>query len=203
MDPYGQETVFNYYLPDYSPSGPVSEAGLVSPELQLANEPDVVRNINYFQDIIRSETGIAGNELGGTDERQEIAFNSSEATQHDYARIAIQSLADSFYPAIEPIATVDRSSESLADEALLDELDKRLTCGFFKMRYPYDPSDDDDPDTEGVDDLLKNPRELIIDAITVGYASAYNGTNDDLDRLFKFSDALYLLTLTPEYQIKK
>jgi hypothetical protein len=51
--------------------------------------------------------------------------------------------------------------------------------------------------------MLKNPRECIIDAITNGYDEAYNDTNDESDRLNKFADALYLLTFSPEYQIKK
>ena len=59
MVPFQQETVFNWYLPDYSPGGPVSQAGLVAPELQLANEPDVIRNINYFETITRTTNGIS------------------------------------------------------------------------------------------------------------------------------------------------
>ncbi|MFT4901342.1 MAG: hypothetical protein ACI81V_000612 [Lentimonas sp.] len=197
MDPFFQETVFNYYLPDYSPGGAVGAAGLLAPELQLANEPDIIRNINYFENIIRSDEGPAGDELGGSNESQQAAFNSLDANNHDYQRLDRQAIADAFYPAAEPTAANGRTSESLADEALLDELDKRLTYGFFKLRYPYDPSDN------GLDDMLKNPRECIIDAITNGYDEAYNDTNDESDRLNKFADALYLLTFSPEYQIKK
>ena len=75
--------------------------------------------------------------------------------------------------------------------------DRRLTYGFFKLRYPYDTSDNDDPNIYGVDDTLKNPRELIIDAITNGYSNAFDGSNDESDRLNKFADALYLLTFHP------
>ena len=392
MDPFTQETVFNFYLPDFSPGGVVGAAGMVAPELQLANEPDVIRNINYFEDIIRSTEGPGGDELGGTNENQELAFNSVDADHHDYQRLDRQALADAFYPAVEPASgitteatgytesipgtssvsgphwvrltrsgdafvtsesidgetwidgptqvlpmasevyiglaltshndgtlttaefsnvtvtggdgtwyhsdigsvaatgsTVDngsnsftlegsgndiwssadefhfayqrlngdgqitarvdslvmtnvwakagvmiretldansanvislvsasygtraqirrvprgRSSESIADEALVDELDRRLTYGFFKLRYPYDSSDNDDPNIYGVDETLKNPRELIIDAITNGYGDPFDGSNDESDRLYKFADALYLLTFSPEYQIKK
>lgn len=393
MDPFSQQTVFNYYLPDYSPSGAVSDAGLVAPELQLATEPDIMRNINYFEDIIRSSLGPSSNALGGSNNNQIIAFgNVDEAVNNDIPRLARQALADTFYPATEPadeftteatgttvsttgsngvtaphwlrlsrtgdvfitsestdglvwteIATqvlpmasevfiglavtshddgvlttaefsnisvtgtdgtwysadigdvavigsttpngvdsfelqasgndiwsrddechfayqlltgdgtiearVDslelthdsakagvmiretlasdsanvlslirasngtraqmravprgRSSESIADEALVDALDRRLTNGLFKLRYPYDTSDNDDPAIHGVDERFKNPREMIIDAITNAYGDPYDGSNDDTDRLSKFSDALYLLTFSPEYQIKK
>ena len=360
--------------------------------MQLAIEPDIIRNINFFEDIIRSSLGPAGDELGGTDQNQIMAFgNITEAYNNDAQRLARQALADAFYPAIEPasqitteasgttesvfgssdsapywlrlsrsgdvfiasrspdgsnwteiasqvlpmasevfiglavtshedgvlgtatfsnvsvsgtpgtwyssdigevsasgstlataanafeiqasgndiwgskdefhfayqlldgdgeiIARVDsltagnawakagvmiretlapdsanvmslvsaengtrgqirrvprgRSSESIADEALLDELDLRLTNGLFKMRYPYDRSDNDDPTVHGLDELLKNPREMIIDAITNAYGNPYDASDDASDRLNKFADALYLLTYSPEYQIKK
>ncbi|MEM8866790.1 MAG: DUF1800 family protein [Verrucomicrobiota bacterium] len=392
MDPFSQQTVFNFYLPDYSPSGAVSGAGLVAPELQLATEPDIIRNINYFEDIIRSTLGLSGDELGGSDSNQVIAFGNIEgAVSNDIPRLARQALADTLYPATEPtdeittqangttafeygssasapywvritrtgdvfvtsesadgvnwneistevlpmaseafiglaltshsdgnlatanfsnvsvtggsniwyssdvgdvsalgstmatganafelkgsgndiwstddefhfayqqlngdgtvIARVDglqfthtwakagvmiretlesdsanvfslvsgangtraqirrvergRSSESIADEALLDALDQRLTNGLFKLRYPYDSSNNDDPAVHGVDELLKNPREMIIDAITNAYGDPYDSNNDESDRLKKFADALYLLTFAPEYQIKK
>ena len=206
MVPFRQETVFNWYLPDYAPGGPIAEAGLVSPEMQLANEPDVIRNINYFQSLARGSNGIYVNALGNSNDNQQLAFNAvgNDAVKlNDNVRLDRPALTSAFYPATAPTPTGGRTSESLADEALVDELDRRLTCGFFKRRYPYDPSDDDDPAVPGVDDLLKNPRELIIDAITAAYGDPYNGSNDDSDRLNKLSDALYLLTFSPEFQIKK
>ena len=191
MDPFRQSTVFNFYLPDYSPSGAIAAAGLVAPEMQLANEQDVIRNINYFHDIIRTTTGPNADELGITDARQNVAFGFSAtdttADGHDRPRLPLDALVDAFYPATEPTALDGRSSESLADEALLDALDRRLTCGLLKQRYPYDPSDDDDPAVAGVDDLLKNPREWIIDAITIGYSDPYDGNNDADDRSDKLS----------------
>ena len=213
MDPFRQPSVFNYYLSDYSPGGVVGNAGLVAPELQLVNESDAVRNINYFHDIIRSSTGPGADELGVTNIRQNVAFGfdvvDTVADDHDRPRLPFQQMVDAFYPASAPTPVItgdpltERSSESLADEALLDALDRRLTCGWFKLRYPYDRSDDDDPDVAGEDDLLKNPRELIIDAITAGYSDPYNGDSDNQNRIDKLEDALYLLTLSPEYQIKK
>ncbi|MEP4077963.1 DUF1800 family protein [Haloferula sp.] len=207
MTPFHQETVFNWYLPDYSPGGPVSEAGLVAPELQLANEPDVIRNINYFETITRSTNGISIDSLAGRSSNQRLALgideDDSSVDNNDRIRLDRVALAAAFYPATAPAALPGRSVESTADEMLVDELDRRLTYGFFKRRYPYDPSDDDDPDTPGVDDLLKNPRELIIDGLTDGHNDPFSGSNDDADKLNKLSDALYLLTFSPEYQIKK
>lgn len=205
MTPFRQETVFNWYLPDYSPGGPIADAGLVSPELQLANEQDVIRNINYFEDISRSSIGVITDNLANSSTSQQLALGAgSEVNNNDRIRLDRTALAISLYPttANAPTATATRTSESLADEILVDALDRRLTLGHFKLRYPYDASDDDDPNTPGVDDLLKNPRELIIDAISA-HGNPFGGTNDEADRINKLSDALYLLTFSPEYQIKK
>lgn len=396
MDPFRQPTVFNFYLPDFSPGGAIGELGLVAPELQLANEQDIIRNINYFHDIIRYSPGPGADELGGTDAKQNLAFGFVEgetvANNHDQQRLPFQQMAIDFYPSIEPdsgltteatgytesasgtssastphwvrlsrtgdvfiasestdgvtwteintqvlpmhsevfiglaltshadgtlttaefsnisltggdgtwyntdigavaasgtaistgadsfeiqasgsdiwgsadefhfayqqldgdgaiIARVDslqvthdwakagvmiretlaansanvisyisgsygtraqirrvprgRSSESFADEALLDELDRRLTNGLFKLRYPYDTSDNDDPTVHGLDDLNKNPRELIIDSVHGVYGDPYDGSNDEANRIDKLENILYLLTFTPEYQVKK
>lgn len=207
MNPFDQETVFNYYLPDFNPGGVVGAAGLVAPELQLANEQDVIRNINYFEQITRSTNGQGGISVGNNSANQEIAFvaNGENTNNNENTRLPLQAMADAFYPATAPDNSSDpsRSPESLADEAMLDELDKRLTNGLFKMKYPYDPSDDDDPNVVGVDDLLKNPRELIIDSITGAYGDPFNGSSDDANRRDKLENILFLLTFTPEYQIKK
>ncbi|MGJ8639752.1 MAG: DUF1800 family protein [Opitutaceae bacterium] len=206
MNPFDQETVFNYYLPDFSPGGAIGAAGMVAPEIQLANEPDIIRNINYFEQIARSSNGQGGMNLGNSTETQRELFNSLDVDGNDSTRLPLQALANSFYPASPPDNTNDpfgRTSESLADEAMLNELDLRLTNGLFKIRYPYDPTDDDDPNNPGVDDLLKNPRELIIDSVLGVYGDPYNGSSDDSNRRDKLENMLFLLTFSPEYQVKK
>ncbi|MDA7519097.1 DUF1800 family protein [bacterium] len=205
MVPFRQETVFNWYLPDYSPGGPIAEAGLVSPELQLSNEPDVIRNINFLNTFVRGNFGANSDALSGNNTNQQLALGGGdEVNNNDRIRLDRAGLGISLYPttANMPTATVERTSESLADEILVDELDRRLTLGYLKRKYPYDPSDDDDPSVPGIDDLLKNPRELIIDAVTA-HNDPFGGTNNDIDRMNKLSDALYLIAFSPEFQIKK
>ena len=203
MDPAYQQTVFNFYLPEYAKGGAISDAGLVTPELQLATEPDIIRNINYFQALIYTSNGQAGIFIGETETDQKTLFgNPASVADFDHLRLPLQALADDFYPNSATAAGA-RTSESIADEALLNALDQRLTNGLMKLRYPYDATNNDDPAINGVDDRLKNPRELIIDAITAGYDNAIDGSDDAFDRLNKFKDALYLLTLTSEFQIRK
>lgn len=45
-------TVFNYYLPDHMPSGELREAGLTSPELQIATASNLIGTDNYLRDLI-------------------------------------------------------------------------------------------------------------------------------------------------------
>lgn len=204
MEPFFQETVFNWYLPDFAPSGPISSAGMVAPEIQLANEQDVARNINYLRNIVTSTNGISGSSLGGSGAAQIAAFNGdSGATSNENIRVDFAQLAAEVYPSSEPTPGPGETAELVANRMMVDELDRRLTYGFFKQRYPYDPLDDDDPAVNGMDDLLKNPRELIIDSLTYGSNSPYDGNNDDGDRINRVKDALYLLVASPEFQIRK
>ena len=95
MDPFRQLTVFNYYLPDYAPAGIISAAGLVAPELQLANEPDIMRNINYHETFATFSPGRNGTALGIRRETQQAAFGGDEATRFNEAiRIARNDLAE-------------------------------------------------------------------------------------------------------------
>jgi uncharacterized protein (DUF1800 family) len=50
--PFHAPSVFNFYEPDYSPSGAVAQAGLFAPEFKLANETGVVGGANFTRDSI-------------------------------------------------------------------------------------------------------------------------------------------------------
>lgn len=45
--PYGAPSVFNFFRPDHSPAGPIRDAGLVAPELQILNESFITEASNY------------------------------------------------------------------------------------------------------------------------------------------------------------
>jgi len=44
--PLGSPTVFNFYLPDYQPSGPISDAELYAPEFQIHNSQTSISYVN-------------------------------------------------------------------------------------------------------------------------------------------------------------
>ena len=47
-----QPSVFNFYLPEYRPAGPVGDASLVSPEAQLATAPNLVGYLNGVNSLV-------------------------------------------------------------------------------------------------------------------------------------------------------
>jgi hypothetical protein len=48
--PLASRTVFNFFLPDYQPLGPISDNGLVGPEYQLHNSRTSIEYINQVND---------------------------------------------------------------------------------------------------------------------------------------------------------
>lgn len=62
MEAYGQPTVFGFFLPENRPSGPITEAGLVSPEAQLGTPPLIVGYMNGIVSLI--DSGLTNCNLG-------------------------------------------------------------------------------------------------------------------------------------------
>ena len=51
---YESPTVFSFFLPDFAPTGSVAQAGLVSPEAQVANGPTLIGFLNGATSLIRN-----------------------------------------------------------------------------------------------------------------------------------------------------
>ncbi len=66
--PHTAPSVFNWFLPDYSPGGAISSAGLVAPEMLITNETQTITAINYTRTLLNTSTGQSGTALvGATD----------------------------------------------------------------------------------------------------------------------------------------
>ena len=52
QDPLNAPSVFNFYLPNYSPPGRITELGLMAPEFQILNASSAITGANYFQNAI-------------------------------------------------------------------------------------------------------------------------------------------------------
>lgn len=55
QDPMNSPSVFNFFLPTYSPAGPVTLAGLVAPEFQIVNASTAISGANYYWSHILSD----------------------------------------------------------------------------------------------------------------------------------------------------
>jgi uncharacterized protein (DUF1800 family) len=52
QSPLAARTVFNFFLPDYQPIGPITESGLVGPEFQIHNSRTSIEYMNQVNDWI-------------------------------------------------------------------------------------------------------------------------------------------------------
>jgi hypothetical protein len=53
-NPLRAPTVFNFFSPDYSLSGPVAAAGLTSPEVEIFNETSAIGGFNFLRTLLYS-----------------------------------------------------------------------------------------------------------------------------------------------------
>ena len=53
-EPQRSPSVFNFYLPNYSPPGMLNQAGLFAPEFQIINAGSAISGPNYFLNAIRN-----------------------------------------------------------------------------------------------------------------------------------------------------
>lgn len=50
--PFSSPSVFNFFLPDHQPIGPIADAGLVAPEFQITNAQTIPDTINFFSGVL-------------------------------------------------------------------------------------------------------------------------------------------------------
>ncbi|MEM7147072.1 MAG: DUF1800 family protein [Verrucomicrobiota bacterium] len=48
QQPMRAPSVFNFYLPDHQPIGPIKDAGLVAPEFQITTATTTIKNLNFY-----------------------------------------------------------------------------------------------------------------------------------------------------------
>ncbi len=147
-------SVFNFYLPDFQPNGPIANANLVGPEFQLHNSRTAVDYYNYmyfslFADYFMEISTTADSTIFGSPNRN---FNLG-------ADRVLLNLAD---------------EEALVDNplALVDRLDMIMGSGGFS----------------------EETKQTIADIIPLFSA---------IDPAIATKVALYLMTLSPDYNIQK
>jgi hypothetical protein len=114
QEAYQSPSVFNFFLPTYAPPGPLAEAGLVAPEMQIVNASSLISAANYFSQLA-SPTQSDLNRWGTGDPTRATRLRLS----HEVALVAGPEGLDDPSPNREP----------LDPDALLRRLDLQLTGG--------------------------------------------------------------------------
>ena len=75
MEAHKSPSVFNFYQPDYSPSGLLADAGLVAPEAGLATPPFVIGLLNGLTSLV--ESGLSKCSYGQSRSQRAFGFGRS------------------------------------------------------------------------------------------------------------------------------
>jgi hypothetical protein len=196
QSPLAAPTVFNWFLPDYSPSGLLAANGLNSPELQLANENTVIQSSNFIYTPI----------FGGTPGVSSLVDQT--LSPYNYGTSAHNVLIDVTPLNALYMAVVDVNADGLftnldvgtfnnttkiaeACTAVVDRIDFLLCAGGLNARYG---------NTAG------KPRKLILDAVA-STQSGNNNSNSATNQAGYMRDrirvALWLVSSSPECVIQK
>jgi uncharacterized protein (DUF1800 family) len=116
QQPLNSPSVFNFYLPTYSPPGLLQQAGLVAPEFQIVNATSAMKAPNYFKGAI-----FGGLHRWGYGSINRAVFLN--LTQEMLMNVPPAGLNDP-YPAVD----------ALDPDALLRRLDLVLTGGTLRPR---------------------------------------------------------------------
>ena len=104
-------TVFNFFLPDYQPSGPVASNGLVAPEAQLGTAPYLIGFLNGLTSLSTYGLTTCADGFGSTDIGGRRCGNLERARESSDGSLA-------FTPSV-----------GASTSAIVDELDLLLTAG--------------------------------------------------------------------------
>lgn len=182
QQPNNMPSVFNWYLPDYSPGGVVSQAGLVAPELQIMNENSVVRAINYHRTIAVSNIFDPLAALPTGHNARTLLGDTGALEDNVIASISV--LTDAY----RTHRNTSGNTSLISATWLVDKLDAVLCSGSLKTKYPY---------VTGAND----PRSIMIDRLAeisnsnppITLATAAN----------RVRAAIYLIVSSPEYVVQK
>jgi uncharacterized protein (DUF1800 family) len=183
QQPHSIPSVFNWYLPDYSPGGRISLAGLYAPELQIITENIAVRSVNFHRIIISSNIfDPTSTTLPVGEQVRELLGDSTGSQDNIYADIS-DLVAD--YKANRDANGATNLSATIY---LVNRLDRLLCSGALQAKYPY---------VEGG----KDPRSIMIDKLVL----ISNGNTPLTLTLAanRVRAAIYLITSSPEYIVQK
>ena len=86
--PQGAPTVFNWFLPDFTVSGPLAAAGLVAPEFQVTTESQVINSANAHYTLVFNRKGQGGVRLPDQDSANDDNMIPDLTAYSDLLKIA-------------------------------------------------------------------------------------------------------------------
>ena len=209
--PLASPTVFNYFLPGYTLAGPLADAGLSVPELQLANEISVITIVNIHYGLVYFNFGMPGNSLpnkGDTNTTYNpyeysatAAHIATDLTGASAAGLAYLTVMDTdgdgkVTSADSTFNDVDSINDACV--ALANHLDLLLCTGRMKAKYGSGYI----PGTVRID----NPRDIIIDTMA-RQSAGLDGNDNDADQASVLKERIkvsaYLISTAPQAQIQK
>ena len=144
--PMYSPTVFNFFMPDYSPTGVVQDSGLVAPEFQITNAQTLVGYLNLWNDYInRNEDVVDYNSYFSGE-----SFKQDEEPQIDYTQFT-QWAQDEYLPFLldrlnllfahgrlsqAALTEIENAIKLFPSEDMYDEIDRVRLAVFLVMASP-------------------------------------------------------------------
>ncbi|MEM8862494.1 MAG: hypothetical protein AAGD96_29625, partial [Chloroflexota bacterium] len=163
--PLTAPTVFNWYLPDFAPAGPVAAAGLVTPELQHVNASIA---INYYNTI---NTIVQGN---GDNRGPRSARFVHEV---DTVRLLVNDPQGAIDAYMNVMDTNNDNTISEADSSFDNELAVRLAVAAVVDWYDINACDHW-LNHRATGNSETDVREIIINNLTAAYANRDGSTEE-------------------------
>lgn len=98
-------SVFNFYLPNYRPNGPIAEEGLTAPEFQIHTSATSINYINLAYDWFINEYYMEVSTRAGQSVHNAPSYDEKDFDPKDYVYL---DLSDEIAMAKDPTALVDR-----------------------------------------------------------------------------------------------
>ncbi len=119
MFPYKYPSVFNFYLPDYVPSGEIEDSGLVAPEFQILDDSTGLKTFEVFQRLITQ--GLVGGVANGNFPRPTLNYMRPGEPETPELTLANNSSAADLIDHLDLLLThqtLGESSKSIIIEAV-------------------------------------------------------------------------------------
>lgn len=117
--PMDAPSVFNFFLPSYSPSGPVEDEGLVAPEFELLNSTIAIEYLNMMMELILGDVYLETLTLASPENIGEPWWDMSLSSPEDFVSIDYEQ--ELLIAAEDPSELIDRLDILLAGGTMSSE----------------------------------------------------------------------------------